>query len=767
MKNEKKYIALIFVLLLVSVSRLSYSQEVKILDSHHYSHVFGEIRNYRVFLPRGYDRDLQKRYPVIYFFHGWSERYFGIAIENPYDKGDDNNGDNVEKFVSKNDVIVIKWDGFDIKPGEDYTLSPYNVSSSKTHRQFPLYFPELVKHIDSNFRTIPDRNNRGVSGLSMGGFMAFFVGGKYPHLVCAAGSFCGSPEYMIGANEFRSHYRHTEMYNNYGGMRVRLNNGNRDTLRSYHFDMNKIWLQVMDNYVYKMYETGHVTCGLGEMFGFLTETFKNPPPKPDRWHHTDIYPNFSVWDYEVESDRFTPGLTILENVDKRGFRCSVREFLPCGEFVPYVKLNITTAPIYEKNTEYVINDINLTVNETARFIIRSDAQGRLKIQLNGYMHEIGINERDDRANVTLADFEIENMNWAVPLKNVELPVNLLNKGAERANGVTAEIKAIRNYIEIIKNRIEFGSINKNEIKKSKNSFVFRVNDSSIEIVRFQLVIRDNENNEWSEFFEVPVRVDYPEITEFKIADGREVTVADAGTLRTSIVLGTGNGDGIANPGESIVILVKDEIKISYKKSEFSAGVESYIRTFSHANDKYVNPNGIYLREKEEWHRFDSVGGSAKITMPVIASDCPGNRSIPFFVEYWIPNPDNNRCHDVKRGIVNIKVSGEDKTAPMIRWARITGDNTLYAKVQDGGDISYVKAELIPSSEKIQYLELSGQTMNLTLLDNGLRGDRIKGDNVFTVKIPEEKFRLYNIKIDASDSHGNKTSRTFHDIFTVH
>ncbi len=717
--------------------------EIKIIDSKHYSNVFGEMRNYRIFLPSGYDENSYKRYPVIYFFHGWSQRYFGITRGNGFDKGNDNEGDNIANFVSEHDVIVVKWDGFNIREGDEYYLRPYNISPVETYRQFPIYFPEFVRYIDSNYRTIPDRNHRAVSGLSMGGFMTFWVGGKYPHLVSAAGNFCGSPEFFNGPKAFPVEYRHTDMYKNYGGMNVRLNYGNKDFIRAYHVDMNKIWTQVMDNYEYKIYEAAHSTCGLGEMFEFIMKTFENPPPEPKSWHHIDVYPEFSVWGYNVSSNREVPGFTKLENVNKRGFRCSVREFLPDGELMPYVKLNVTTTPIYDKNSEYIINDINPAKNQTAQYIIKSDNNGRLKIPLNGYLSEIGINKKDDTPNITLALFEIDNMNWAAPLKNVKISVQLLNKGGTKADGVIAELTATRNNAKIIKSKVEFGSINVNEIKKSITPFIFYVNADSIEIEKFKLVIRDNKNKEWTNFFEVPIMIDYPEIINTEIADGKEFTVARAGTSKTSIVLGSGNGDGIANPGESIVILVKDN--------------NTYNRTFLYTSDKYVNPNGINLRASDNWSSYDHVGGSAKYSVPLISSDCPENHIIEFFTEYWLPSyPD----HIIKRGKAKIRVSGEDNTPPQIQWVKVTGDNTIKVKVIDGGKIEKVKANLKSKSGAGKYPEF-------VLNNDGIDGDKIKDDNVFSTKIPEQKFSLYNVEIEAADIFGNDIVKNFSDVFVIY
>jgi poly(3-hydroxybutyrate) depolymerase len=243
-------------------------KEPHIADSQHYSHVFGDTRKFRIFLPPAYYKKPHKDYPVIYFFHGWAERYFGSMGEGyaNYEQGDDNEGDHIANFVASHDVIVVKMDGLDQFAEEEVNLTPYNIGTVETFRQFPIYFPEFVDFIDNNYRTIADREHRAVSGLSMGGFMAFWVSGKYPHLVCGVGNFCGSPEFFVGPLSFPVEYNHLYMYDNYAGLNVRLNYGTRDKLSYYHTDLNRVWPAHMDNYEYKIYEASHITCGLGEMF---------------------------------------------------------------------------------------------------------------------------------------------------------------------------------------------------------------------------------------------------------------------------------------------------------------------------------------------------------------------------------------------------------------------------------------------------------------------------------------------------------------------
>ena len=234
------------------------------------------------------------------------------------------------------------------------------------------------------------------------------------------------------------------------------------------------------------------------------------------------------------------------------------------------------------------------------------------------------------------------------------------------------------------------------------------------MAQFKLVITDEDGIEWIESFEIPIHSDLPEIQNFKIADGKKFTVAVAGDDSVSLFLGNGNGDGVANPGESIVLLVKDQ------------GI--YHRTFLHTNDHYVNPNGINLRESDNWGSYDHVGGSAKYSIPVIAANCPVNHTANFLAEYWLPDYP---YHIIKQGKVSLKISGNDRTPPIVKWAYISGDNTLQISVFDGGEIQSVMARLKTEEHPENVLKVA-------LNDNGKDGDRTAGDHVFSYQIPNTK-----------------------------
>ena len=48
-----------------------------------------------------------------------------------------------------------------------------------------------------------------------------------------------------------------------------------------------------------------------------------------------------------------------------------------------------------------------------------------------------------------------------------------------------------------------------------------------------------------------------------------------------------------------------------------------------------------------------------------------------------------------------------------------------------------------------------KSFEVELKDDGIAEDSIEGDNVFSKKIPEQKFGIYRVILEATDSFGNK------------
>jgi len=719
------------------------SHEVTIIDSKHYSHVLAEVRNFRVFLPGDYEESAEKKYPVIYFMHGWSQRSFGSGgnTYSEYDQLDQNNGDNIEKFVSQHQVIVVKSDGYNRAKEEDYYVRPYNVGPVETHRQFPIYFPELIDHIDLNYQTIPDRGHRAISGLSMGGFMSFFIGGKYPHLFSAVGSFCGSPEFVIGPKEMPVEYRHLDMYRNYDGLNVRLHYGDQDFIRGYHEDLNRTWTNVMDQYSYKIFPGDeHTTSGLNEMFQYLFDTFKDLPGKPDKWSHIDIYPQFTVWDYLISSDRTQSGFTSLKNVDKRGFQSVVRDFLPDGSIQTHVNLSVLTPAIYEKNQPYVINDYHANRGIVTQTTIVSDELGRLKIVLDGAEHHIGINKREDDPNIALVSFTADNNTWALTNKEVSLSLELLNKGMASTDQIKARLYSANKHVTISKGESSFKGMKANERQHSETPFIFQINAENTDMIQFELEL-DNGQDIWKERFEVRVKNDPPLLKDYVIADGGSYIVTKGGDDLDTVSIGHGNNDGVANPGEFIEILARDNNR--------------YYRTQIWADAPCINPAGINLRNSDYWGKYDNVGASAKSSTLLVASNCQPGTHVDLLLEYWMPDKP---FHIIKEGKLSIEIQGADQTPPQFAWLQIPGDNKLQVKIHDGAAIQKVTATFIDKDENTFVLDLN---------DLGKDGDIVESDQVFGVDIPPKPFGFYRVILEGVDEYSNRSRKEMPGTFILH
>jgi enterochelin esterase-like enzyme len=141
-------------------------------------------RQVMVVLPPGYASNPSKRYPVVYYLHG-----FAIDGKNFY------NYMRVPEAVAKNaaegnEFIVVVPSTLTRMGGSMY-------SSSVTTGDFRKFIAEdLVQYIDSHYRTIATRGGRGLVGHSMGGYGTWVIGMSYPQVfdsIWAQSACCVSP----------------------------------------------------------------------------------------------------------------------------------------------------------------------------------------------------------------------------------------------------------------------------------------------------------------------------------------------------------------------------------------------------------------------------------------------------------------------------------------------------------------------------------------------------------------------------------------------
>lgn len=531
--------------LLLSLS--SFSQSQPYTDLQHHSKVFGREKYYRLYLPKGYEQRKGK-YPVIYFFHGWGGRHFK----------DDNaklEYELIKELVDKYNVILVMWDG-NIEESEP---RPYNIGNHENVRyeiQMKDYFLELISHVDSTYKAFTDRTHRAIIGFSMGGIMSYFLAGKYPDKVCAAVGMTGSPEFFIGYPQNHTLYPLRYTFKNLEGVKVRMHNSTHDELVYLNEEVDKGAKWEGGVYFdYWQFKGGHMVDlpGKTEVFEkavkFVVDAFKDPLPQPDRWWHYDLYPEFDVWEYHVESNKQEPGFIYLKNVSKSGFGIHSRKWLPDGPPIPGVISDVTTAPIYQPNSNYNLIQYSFTDKEVSTSTVKSDKNGRIAVHAQGE-NEFGIFKEGDEPDLVVIDYNLGNNLRHLRLgKENELTLTLLNRGGNvtGTTKVRVELSSRDSSVVISQNSIE---TNMSEKSRLITLSAFKISTtkkppqhSEPAWIKFNLNIKTGNHSLYDEFV-VPVFFDVPKLDSIRIDDG--ILVRDE-------KYGKGNSDGKVSAGESIMI----------------------------------------------------------------------------------------------------------------------------------------------------------------------------------------------------------------------
>ena len=124
-------------------------------------------------------------FAVVYLLHGHSGDYSNWIIKVPELK---DYADTYQTIIVCPDGAFSSW----------YFDSPIDT----TYRYETHLTNEVVDYIDKNYRTIADKNHRAITGLSMGGHGALFLGLRHANVFGAAGSMSGGMDLMESKNRF-------------------------------------------------------------------------------------------------------------------------------------------------------------------------------------------------------------------------------------------------------------------------------------------------------------------------------------------------------------------------------------------------------------------------------------------------------------------------------------------------------------------------------------------------------------------------------------
>ena len=134
-----------------------------------------------VYTPPGYEKETSKSYPVLYLQHGYCEN------ETSWPKQGRANliMDNLIAQGKAESFIIVMTYGMtnDIEFGglRDFDITPFQT----------VLVDELIPYIDTHFRTLSNRENRAMAGLSMGGMETKMITLNKPDVFSYYGLFSG------------------------------------------------------------------------------------------------------------------------------------------------------------------------------------------------------------------------------------------------------------------------------------------------------------------------------------------------------------------------------------------------------------------------------------------------------------------------------------------------------------------------------------------------------------------------------------------------
>jgi len=206
------------------------------------SEALGVRKHVVIYLPPSYARDRTRRYPVAYYLHGLS----GAEADWVAKGGIDITADSLAARGTP-EMIIVMPDGDDgwyttwaHQVAFDTCADTLHVEAPDrycvAHERYDDYVAhDVVRFIDSHYRTLADRAHRGIGGLSMGGYGALSLALHFPDVFSAAASHSGvvSPLF-VGSHPFAEPARYASTvdearpaagpfwgrYQNYWGMDI-------------------------------------------------------------------------------------------------------------------------------------------------------------------------------------------------------------------------------------------------------------------------------------------------------------------------------------------------------------------------------------------------------------------------------------------------------------------------------------------------------------------------------------------------------------------
>ncbi len=166
------------------------------------------VRPLWVYVPPGYDDESDRRYPAVYVIMGLTGQLDMWRNRPAFRRNFPELADELFASGEAPPCVVVWVDCWTSLGGSQYVDSP------GTGRYHTYLCDEVVPWVDANYRTLADRDHRGIMGKSSGGYGAMITpmlrpdlwGGLATHAGDALFETCYLPEFRDSARVLRDEY---------------------------------------------------------------------------------------------------------------------------------------------------------------------------------------------------------------------------------------------------------------------------------------------------------------------------------------------------------------------------------------------------------------------------------------------------------------------------------------------------------------------------------------------------------------------------------
>ena len=157
-------------------------------ENIYFSKLTNSFRRCFVYTPANYNENTNTRYPVLYLQHGSFEDETGGAVQGKANLI----LDNLIASKKATPMIVVMDNGYAYKPQNNADLDKKARPESVFEE---VVINEIIPMIDAKFRTISNRENRAIAGLSMGANQTMRIMMNHLETFSQYGGFSGTSNY--------------------------------------------------------------------------------------------------------------------------------------------------------------------------------------------------------------------------------------------------------------------------------------------------------------------------------------------------------------------------------------------------------------------------------------------------------------------------------------------------------------------------------------------------------------------------------------------